>query len=72
VTVESAADWTWEKVRRGDEDAAVVVAIMVGLASSTRPGPPPRLDRRSAWGSPIVRGMDAPGPGAWWTSGLSR
>jgi hypothetical protein len=56
---------------RRDEDAAAVLTVLIALAGSAvepdaSPTPP-----RSVWAVPAVRGW-APGPHAWWASGLVR
>jgi len=54
-----------------DDDAAAVLTVLIALAGSAvgpdaSPTPP-----RSVWAGPAVRGW-APGPHAWWASGLVR
>ena len=52
----------------GDEELAVVVALLTAAANSATAAPAP--EPASNWARTAMRVTYAAGPGAWWRSGL--
>ncbi len=50
------------------DELAALVAVVAGRAAGQSPPAAAPLARR--WGRPVLRGMPAPGRGAWQASGL--
>jgi hypothetical protein len=54
-----------------DDDAAAVLTVLIALAGSAADPEALNAPPRSVWAAPAARGW-APGPHAWWASGLVR
>ncbi|MCB0898687.1 MAG: acyl-CoA carboxylase subunit epsilon [Actinobacteria bacterium] len=50
-----------------DEELAVVVALLTAAHSAPTAADEPQP---SNWARPVMRQTPAPGPGAWWRSGI--
>jgi len=57
-------------VKRDDQDAATVIAILTALAAAS-PGADETPSDRSVWADPAHRlGVRSPSASGWWASGL--